>query len=335
MTLLWRQLLNGLSAWLKRQRVTLEVAPNPSQDLWIEPTAGPRFDPSHGVYAPICIDGATFNVILQPDYWHLLNPAISREVKECAIPMHPIGDVVVGKEPPSLVYLQDLTGRTVGMGCRATCGGNTVLLTAWHVLDGARLSDLYLAKANRKTGEAYRVKFDFSWPAEYECSDEAIDLAAVLVPDAVWAKLGVSAARVVKPLANSPVTAFGGECKHPKSSVGRFVPTGLRGIHSCSTRTGWSGTPLYSQGCVVGVHVEWDKVGTSNRATVAYPFHTRQESWGGEYESGAEISDEEMDSRSDVHEYDVKGRGRFRSSGKEYSRTNSAESPSESAIRNT
>lgn len=319
--LLWKQWLNVLSAWLKRRRIVLEEAPRPSPDSWIEPITGPRFDPSYGVFAPVNVDGRIYNVILQPDYWPILNPAISRDVKECAIPASPIGSVGVGKEPQSLVFLQDTLGRSIGVGCRVQCGKSSVLLTAWHVLDAAKLSDIYLAKCNRRTGTPFRVKFERDWPVEYECAHEDIDISAVQVPDSVWSKLGVTAAKVGMPRANAPVTCFGGLCHEPASSVGRYAPEGLSGEHSCSTRSGWSGTPLYSAGKVVGVHIEWHKIGASNRATAVWPFHLQKESWSGDSDSGSEISDEEMDARSDVRSYVVKGRGRFRTAGREFSRT--------------
>ncbi|UXD79163.1 polyprotein P2ab, partial [Xufa yellow dwarf virus] len=306
---------------LKRRRIVLEEAPRPSPDSWIEPITGPRFDPSYGVFAPVNVDGRIYNVILQPDYWPILNPAISRDVKECAIPASPIGSVGVGKEPQSLVFLQDTLGRSIGVGCRVQCGKSSVLLTAWHVLDAAKLSDIYLAKCNRRTGTPFRVKFERDWPVEYECAHEDIDISAVQVPDSVWSKLGVTAAKVGMPRANAPVTCFGGLCHEPASSVGRYAPEGLSGEHSCSTRSGWSGTPLYSAGKVVGVHIEWHKIGASNRATAVWPFHLQKESWSGDSDSGSEISDEEMDARSDVRSYVVKGRGRFRTAGREFSRT--------------
>lgn len=320
MILLWRPLLSALCAWLRQRRVSIEEAPSPSLDSWIEPTSAPRFDPVHGIYAPISIGNQTYKVVLQPEYWQFLNPALSRDVKESVISVSPINDVAPGKEPSSLVYLQDSLGSTIGLGCRVAEGAGSVLVTAWHVLDDGKLVDLYLAKAHRKTGVPFRVKFEESWEKVYECDHFDVDIVAIRVPDEVWSRLGVGITKVVPPKVNSRITCFGGQAGKPQSSFGRLTPEGLTGLHGASTQAGWSGTPLYSAGGVVAVHTEWHKLGKSNKSTVLWPIHLCKESWGGEYDALTEINSEEMDAREDIHEYFVHGRGKFRVSGREFSR---------------
>lgn len=313
------QLLCVLRAWLA---TSLEKEPEAPEDSWIDLCGPPRFDPSKGVYGEVLIDGKQHRVVIQPDFWPLLRSAINIDRDEAAVANSIVSSVAPGKEPGSLVCIQAKDGKVIGMGARVHCGPATVLVTAGHVLKKGMIADLYLAKYSVSSKEGKRVLMDPTWKIEYGSLNKEADVISVQVPAAVWSRLGVTAARVRKPTVKVPVLAYGGEASGLlQSSQGFATPDGNMSVaHSCSTRPGWSGTPLYAGSDIVAIHRRWEDIGVKNLATNLSIFHANCESSENGEQGAREIDAEEWMSRevtpTDVY---IAGRGKYRVAGDEFS----------------
>jgi len=80
--------------------------------------------------------------------------------------------------------------------------------------------------------------------------------------------------------------------------------------HNCSTVAGWSGSPLFHKGVVVGLHRGFHEVGVSNNATLVETILSTAES---PLEEGAirEIDEAEGEFRTGFVEYEIGGRGTY------------------------
>jgi hypothetical protein len=308
--------------WPDLRRVSVETEPIAPKDSWTE--LGPvRFDPVHGIYGEAMIDGKLQKIVVQPSYWQFLGSAIQRNSQEAAVLTSVTSRVRPGKEPGSLCCVQDPTGRVVGMGVRVYCGPETVFLTSMHVLKAGKSTDLYLAKYSEPRQEGIRILIDPEWKLEYFCGKKEVDIVAVRVPGKIWSRLGVTAATILPLRGRMPVVAYGAQSTKEVSSSQGFVwlEKGFTARHSCSTTPGWSGTPLYHKGQVVGIHREWGTVGVSNIATLIHPFHHSSESSEYEGASVREIDEEEMRARdAEVDDFVVAGRGHYRVSESEFTK---------------
>lgn len=316
------QVWSALSAWLDSRRVRVEVEPQAASESWLEIQGQPQFSPEKGVYADILVDGRTHHVVIQPNYWPYL-PTVKQEREEASVYSSPMSSIKPGEEPGSLVCIQDQAGHVVGMGARVHCGSDSLLLTSFHVVQNGKLNDLYLAKYSVASKEGLRVPIDREWNVEYVSPTKDADIIAIRVPASVWSRLGVKAAKVGAVKGRLPVVAYGAEStQRVFSSTGfayaREDSKKFAGSHSCSTKRGWSGTPLYYKDLVVGVHRRWEVIGEENSFTTLSPFHEQNES--SEYEGDAwrEVEGEEMEARDEVDDIHVYGRGRFKISGAEY-----------------
>lgn len=269
---LWIVALMLQFAWLSWPRVCLEPEPVKTE-LWGEMLGDPEFDPAKGIIASVLYGTETIKVVIQPKWWQYFSSDVLRNEKEGACIGSPVSLIEPGKEPNYLVVIQDENGFTRGMASRVQIGRNDVMLTAFHVIDTAE--KLYMAKfsSNEKTGR--RVEIDFqNWKLDFASRDARIDVASIFVPQKVWSSLGVKSAKVKIPTAErKPVQVFGADSSSAfKSSVGlgTFVSE-FTGEHSATTTKGWSGSPVISNGCVIGVHrgVDLDKV-NSNKFTIIH-----------------------------------------------------------------
>jgi hypothetical protein len=106
-------------------------------------------------------------------------------------------------------------------------------------------------------------------------SPERLDLAAIEVPDEFWCVLGVKAASASGNYPeNSSVTLYGWDANVASSSVGPAKEASdLLGLdYWASSIEGWSGTPLFNQGKVVGVHRGHRVNSDANHGVMIHPF---------------------------------------------------------------
>nr|UHS71641.1 polyprotein P2a [Sobemovirus sp.] len=226
-----------------------------------------RLDPVYGVVADVLHGAEIVPTIINPEYFHLLpGCAISnKQGLEAAVAHSVLSKVSPRGEPTSLVAISD--GYTVvGYGSRVKYNGATYLLTASHVWNG-KSTQLFLVKGDSEVGvDTEKLK-----PA-FGCNDIRVDFCLVPVPDPIWTKLGVKASPLSTMEKRSLVTVYGGANPLSLVSSSGLAVKGeyIHDIeHHCSTGPGWSGSPLYSKGCVVGIHVGSKLVGKSNRAVNA------------------------------------------------------------------
>lgn len=311
----------GLFALLEWRRDLTEVEPEVPEEEWNTFTGSPQFHPAHGIYLNVFIADRFHKVVVNPDYWQFL-PKIQMDQKEAMVRSSPMGSVPTGKEPGSLVCIQDQAGNAVGMGVRVHCGSETVLLTSYHVLKSGKLIDLYLAKYSEAAKAGLRAKLEREWKTAYVSGHKTLDIIAVSVPPRVWSALGVKASVVDTVRGRLPVTVYGAKSTKSFFSSMGFVShkEGFELQHSCSTEPGWSGSPLFYKDRVVGIHRRWDKIGESNVATLISPFHNDTESSECIGSCVRELEEEELAYREGYEQVLVDGRAVYLISADEYAR---------------
>lgn len=265
-------------AWLKWPRLVVETEPTATQN-WAELIGDPQFDPERGIYATVLIGSEQHKVVIQPKWWQYFSSELIRSEKEAACLGSPVSQVKPGAEPRYLVVLQNERGETKGMGSRVNLGGLDLLLTAYHVSQCS--SELYLAKYDPKTGTGRRVKIDPSWTVDFYSSESEIDIVGVRVPAKVWSTLGVSSIKAKVPtMGKKPMMVFGADSTSQiKSSSGMTLGCkGFTGRHAATTARSWSGSPIVSEGFVIGVHRGADvTMDNCNRFTIIHPFFYPQD----------------------------------------------------------
>lgn len=269
--------------------------------------SAPRFDPIYGITSTVTVDGRVHQVVIQPEYWHLVSPNRSQDGNKETVCIDRMSTVTpAGKEPPSLVTLK-VGDRVVGMGSRVSWGGSTYLLTAAHVC--ALHKDIYIYK------NAIGTPLGEGWTRRYGATHKTADFTLIEVPPTVWAKLGVKAASLQPLNKLSIVTVYSANSSTViTSSSSRAVTQEFRHviIHSCNTTAGTSGSPLYSGENVVGVHLGTEVTMHSNRACnvglILGAFHESIISQG----TLSEISaDEAADRDYDFMDVNVEGLGKL------------------------
>lgn len=260
LTVLALSVLFVLRTW-RRWNVRVQDVPVLSDD-YAEITSV-TLDPTRGLVANTVFKGEVIKTIINPQYWHLLpSCALSnREGLESAVLDNLLTTVKPEGEPASLVILMN-EKVVVGMGSRVKYHGKSYLLTANHVWNG-NSPQMYVCKRGK------RVEIDLDAKIAFGCFNERVDFVMVEIPDAVWTSLGVKAALLIPMEKRSTVTIYG--CDGASTSLLCASSRADKGVlshdieHGCTTTSGWSGSPLYSKGCVVGIHAGQLKLGSKNR----------------------------------------------------------------------
>nr|UZM07864.1 polyprotein P2a-P2b [Cymbidium chlorotic mosaic virus] len=250
-----------LFIWRVWLRWSVKLSPVPVHPENFASVLNVRLDPTRGIIMDILRDDTVIPVIVNPNYWQFLpSPALSRaDGNEATILGNMMNKVNPGSEPASLVSISNGTS-VVGMGARVNYNGTTWLLTASHVWNGTS-PVLYLAKGGLQT------EVSAEWPVGLSCTHRTADFVMVRVPDRVWSRLGVKSAPLAAMAKTSIVTIFSDSNGTMLSSSGRAVKGEYSHDiqHTCSTTNGWSGSPLYYKGAVVGIHCGLKDFGVSNR----------------------------------------------------------------------
>lgn len=241
--------LLGITTELKRDRAPATIQ------------TPPQFDPDYGFVCKALFRGEVIEVVLD-----VCMAAFSSSPKldqgltpEMAIRMSPTSRVAANSEPDSLVVLYR-DGVAIGCGARVkTPRGEDLLLTACHVWD---LEPTHMAKR----GNSIPLKRS---RLVHSSRSELLDYAMVELPNSYWTSMGIKAAHVKRCGAKTAVRLFGGSSSQDLFSTGGSTEYGLTPLelcHSATTFPGWSGTPLYNKGNVVGLHIGSQAAQGRNRA---------------------------------------------------------------------
>jgi len=182
---------------------------------------------------------------------------------------------------PGVLSIRDAQNKVIGMGCRTTYDGRSVLLTANHVwkivvtrsisespqwVGAATVQKPWTIEHNGQT-----LPVDRSWPILLSSPVTECDLIMVEVPTVAFQTLQVKTLKCGRAINWSGVTASGfNEDGDFIASYGTvksvsYNPTIVQ--HFATTFPGWSGTPLISQGKIVGLHTGVHDDLSSNVAT--------------------------------------------------------------------
>lgn len=271
---------------------------------------GCRLVPEKGLVMDI-LDGEKLTpVLVNPNYWHLLpDCAISNKYgTECPVMGVSLSHVAPGKEPSSLVAISN-GSEIIGFGSRVKFNGVTYLLTANHVWNG-RYTALKIVKGSQE------VSVDASmYTAKYFCEDLRVDFAMVPIPEPIWTKLGVKASNLSTMSRTSLINVYGGadptklKCSSAKAVKAEYSH---QIVHYATTGGGWSGTPLYYNGAVVGMHTGSIKLGESNRGVnVAMLLNLACETVFSEITYTEIDSDLALDRDYGFIEVEIHGKGKF------------------------
>lgn len=245
--------------WL---RWTVKVSDSPSSEGALADVIAVRLDPAKGIVMDVLSGSSVIPVLVNPEYWNLLpSAALSRrDGLEAAVLGSVVTNVKTGSEPASLVAISN-GSEIVGMGSRVTYLGRSYLLTANHVWNG-NFEKRYLAKGD------LQAEVPSSATISYGCLDPRVDFALVAIPENIWSRLQVKSSPLSIMAKQSLVTIYGGkDTKHLLCSSGRANKGEYSHdiVHGCTSTNGWSGTPLYHKGAVVGIHCGSKKLGFENR----------------------------------------------------------------------
>lgn len=248
--------------WHTWLRWTVKVSNSPSSEGTLADVIAVRLDPAKGLVMDVLSGSDVIPVLVNPQYWNLLpSVALSRcDGLEAAVLGSVVTNVKPGSEPASLVAISNGT-EIVGMGSRVTYLGRSYLLTANHVWNG-NFEKRFLAKGD------LQAEIPSNAPISYGCLDPRVDFALVAIPENIWSRLQVKSSPLSMMAKQSMVTIYGGkDTKHLLCSSGRANKGEYSHdiVHGCTSTNGWSGTPLYFKGAVVGIHCGSKKLGFENR----------------------------------------------------------------------
>lgn len=231
--------------------------------------SSPRFDPARGYVVDVSYDGHVIPVVL--DFTTTTALSLPRKVynevdMEASRGGLPPSSISVEDAPPCVVVLYSGTTR-LGMGTRIrTPTGRDLLMTNHHI---AIMEPDGIAHKGRF------MKVDLGKPC-IACDHQYIDCAFYEVPPKVWSLLGVKSAPLKPMVKQTPVTLFGGSSSTDFSSCVGIAHIGENPFlirHQSTTCSGWSGSPLYHKGAVVGLHIGATN-GANVASNVAWYFHT-------------------------------------------------------------
>nr|QPL17787.1 peptidase [Pistacia sobemo-like virus] len=284
--------------WL-RWRVKTSPEPELLQEYGVI-NGVPRFDSEKGIVLDCMMpDGKLYPVVLNPEWWNLLPSDLSRSWnKETAIKNSIASSVEPGKEPGSLVMLKDLTtGAVAGMGARVTWDNQSYLMTTHHTWF-CPTTALAMCKAG------VSLKCDLDWPVAIGSAADSTDFVLIRVPEHVWSKMGVKSSQLCTLTGRVVGAVYGGTSSVKLRSTSGAIWVGENShnvYHKCSTGDGWSGSPLFYMGNVVGMHLGTQQAGLNracNVAAVLNSFRGANFRETSVYESSqCEIPEEEMRSR--------------------------------------
>jgi hypothetical protein len=160
--------------------------------------------------------------------------------------------------PKGLVVVRNSAGQTLGMGFIKAIEGTHVLVTAAHLAMKARHGMILSAGV-------HTMKHIMLDNPKILVRTE-LDVAIIEVPVNTMSVLGVGKVKMDKTCSEgAAIKAYGyvdGKFVESLGLMGKpVVHFGFK--HECSTLTGWSGTPLYKDGVIIGIHSRSNGIGTN------------------------------------------------------------------------
>lgn len=305
--------------WIERQRYR-SAEEKISRPKRLRLIGDPYLDPCDGIIGKVLDDctGSVQEVVIQPMWWRFLNsssPTINQdEDNECAILGNSYSKVEPNREPGSFVLLK-VNEEVVGAGCRVIYDGGDYLLTAHHVWSQAPNN---IAKGGKSVEISDEMKPFLS------SKHKVLDFCLVPIPTAVWSNLGVKSSKIASLHQRSNVTVYGGTASTMLLSsfgVAEADENPLKILHRASTARAWSGSPLYnSRNQVLGVHLGYDQLGSTNRAVnIGYVLRmTSSNETAPPDLNFVEITEDEAVDRPSFDEYEIEGFGKIRTRAREY-----------------
>jgi hypothetical protein len=139
-----------------------------------------------------------------------------------------------------------------GMGSRVSVGSRSYLVTARHVVSNC-VNDVFIGRGG--------VRIPIDKESVQILPISGVDVSVVEIPAPIWSVLGVAALKSRTAVVGSVVQLWGevgGKLAFSTGQIQKFDK--IIGTHAASTQSGWSGTPLFNEGHVVGVHIGNDGV---------------------------------------------------------------------------
>lgn len=165
--------------------------------------------------------------------------------------------------PKGLVLVRNKFGHSIGMGFLVRLSGNWCLVTAAHVALKCRQGFILSAGLDSKEHEDKKiVQKHVQIDGEQELiSTSSMDYVAIKVPADINSKLGVSKVKMAKtPSEGSVISVYGYVGGKFVKALGTIGPqaANMGFAHFASTIGGFSGTPIYRDGLIVGIHSRVD-----------------------------------------------------------------------------
>jgi len=205
--------------------------------------------------------------------------------------------IAVKTWPSGLVTVRNHLAQTVGMGFLIRAGGKLCLGTAAHVALKCKNGFILSGSPENLT----HVKID--------CSNivlqTTMDFILLQVPENTASKLGVSKVKLAKtPKESAAISVFGYVNGRLCQSFGVMGNTtqNMGFKHGLSTLSGFSGSPIFKDGFVVGIHSRCDPMGYNYGLSLDFCLNALKTS---EFESSSYDADRYAYHREEDIDYDA------------------------------
>lgn len=182
--------------------------------------------------------------------------ATTKVVKEMAIPYNlpkTQGDTVTNVK--GVVSIRSEDGHIIGMGYRGSIKGFDCLVTAGHVFDIIRRLGNARPFIEHK-GSQQNLCHE-KWEVVAYSPPESLDFACIKDPGNIFSTLGVSQLKITPFIDHMSITIWGyqdGKLCVSTAAVEADEKHPFKFTHHAPTAKGYSGSPLLSNGKVVGIH---------------------------------------------------------------------------------
>jgi hypothetical protein len=154
-----------------------------------------------------------------------------------------------------VLSIRDEHDKIVGMASRITVRGKSCLYTAHHVW-GEVHKNAHKGWVIEHNGYSLRINTIAKWSPVIWSHTDALDTVTLCPPEAFWATLQVKAlkTKVFQDASNVQLFGYTPSGFSATHGIGSLAPHWGTIRHTASTLDGWSGSPIISNGYVVGVH---------------------------------------------------------------------------------
>jgi hypothetical protein len=202
-------------------------------------------------------------------------------VKEMAVAgSFPVKTGLKTTQGPGVLSIRDASGNVRGMACRIDFKGRSVMQTADHVYAAmCQEKDLFVEHKGKQLPFVLK-----DWKILLQSPAPFLDIVLLAEPTAFFSNLGVKSlkTRILNPF--KMVSLHGYSEGEIEITYGIVHQTDKAFIfnHKCSTKNGFSGTPIFQDGYVVGIHTGADVLKGENFGTSCFWLETDKKE--GDYE---------------------------------------------------